>query len=268
MLMSKSKFFVPNLFTSLNFLIGSWALLFASGAIDSPSTSKTALIFACHLILYCVLLDKLDGFAAKVMNASTEFGAQFDSLADLVAFGIAPAVCLFFAYKIYAPDWYAANLGLIFTTFSLYVLCAAMRLARYNAMDSDSLPDWFAGLPSTFAGGANAILLIVVFNFDLFKPGTGVLTGLAVVQILCAVLMVSTLYLPKLKPRKNPLVNGVQVIAIIIGYICGFAMIMTELLFAFVLIYLVFGFSHGLYKRKDINAEGKLGDLDAEDSLM
>lgn len=265
--MKNSRFFVPNFFTSLNFLLGCWAILFAAGAINSPSTSKIALIFGCHMVVYCVLLDKLDGFAAKVMNASSEFGAQFDSLADLIAFGLAPAFCLMYAYKQLTPEWYNAHFGLVLATFSLYVLCAALRLARYNAVDADAHPDWFVGLPSTLSGGVNIVVLIIAYNWGFFEDGSAALPALAIMQILSAVLMVSSLYLPKLKSRKNPIYNGIQIMGIVAGYICGFAMMFTEFILALVAIYAVIGFTYGLIHRKEINAETG-NRMETEEALL
>ena len=266
-MMNKSRFFVPNFFTSLNFLLGCWAILFATGAIQSPSTAKISLIFGCHMVVYCVLLDKLDGFAAKVMNASSEFGAQFDSLADLIAFGLAPAFCLMYAYKEFTPEWYSAHFGLVLATFSLYVLCAALRLARYNAVDADAHPDWFVGLPSTLSGGINIVVIIIAYNHGFFEEGSALLPALAIMQILSAVLMVSSLYLPKLKKRENPIFNGVQIMGIIAGYICGFAMMFTEFILGLVAIYAIIGFSYGLLNRKAINEESN-HQLETEEAFL
>jgi CDP-diacylglycerol--serine O-phosphatidyltransferase len=247
-----ARYIVPNLFTSLNFLIGVWAILFASGGLNSPVDNKIPVIFACHMVIYCVLLDKLDGFAAKVMKASSEFGAQFDSLADLIAFGIAPAFCLLHAYRSLTPEWYAEYSPLLLVGLSLYVLCAAMRLARYNAVDSDSLADWFMGLPSTLAGGLNVVVLIIAYKYGFFNEDNVLLPALAIFQMITALLMVSPLFLPKLVMRKNKVLNVVQIAAIITGYICGFAMMFTEYIFALVALYAVGGFGYGLVVRQSV----------------
>ena len=107
--MGKARFILPNIFTSLNFLLGAFSICWTTGAF---STSDPILMGAYFVIL-CVLLDKLDGFAARLVNASSEFGAQFDSLADLIAFGLAPAFCIVFAYKNLAPSFFEANTALM-----------------------------------------------------------------------------------------------------------------------------------------------------------
>src|SRR5690606_39529036 len=66
----------------------------------------------------------------------------FDSLADLVAFGVAPALLVYYYLHSSAPEWAATHKPLMIASLSVYVLCAALRLARYNAVDADGLRDW------------------------------------------------------------------------------------------------------------------------------
>ena len=251
-MVSHPRFLVPNLFTSLSFLLGFWAILFATGSLRSHLASQIALVFACHLIIYCALLDKLDGFAAKALNASSEFGAQFDSLADLIAFGIAPAFCMIFAFEQLTPQWYADNFVWLLLSASIYVLSAAARLARYNAVDSDSLPDWFKGLPSTLAGGLNAIVIVICYQHGFFSESNPALFLLVLFQISTALLMISPLLLPKFKPRQNPVLNTIQLAGIAFGYFCGFAMIYTEMIGLLVAGYAIGGFIYGLSHRKEV----------------
>lgn len=247
--MNKARYIVPNFFTSVNFLFGVWAILFATGALESPFASKISALLACHLIIYCVLMDKLDGFAASIMNARSQFGAQFDSLADLIAFGIAPAICMLNAYQEFTPTWYEDNKLFLLVSVSAYVLCAAMRLARYNAVDSDAHPDFFVGLPTTLAGGFNAVFLAIAINYNFFNVENAWMPVLAIFMMLSALLMVSRLFLPKFKARKNKTLNVIQFLGIIVGYSLGFAMIYTEVLLALISVYAVVGFSYGIIFR-------------------
>lgn len=255
--MSKTRFIVPNIFTSLNFLLGVWSICWAGGLFSPAdgSSQVAAYAMAGHFVIFCTLLDKLDGFAARLMNASSEFGAQFDSLADLIAFGIAPAFALLFAYRGLAPDWYAAHTPALLIVLSLYVLCAAMRLAKYNAMDSDSLPDYFSGMPTTFAGGFNAVTLVLLCKYDFFANHPDLLKLPLVLMVFTALLMVSPVYLPKVKKRKNQFINLFQGANIAAGYVVGFAMVGTEYLLALLCVYFVFGFGFGLLKRDTIVAD-------------
>jgi len=250
----KPRFVVPNIFTSLNFLLGVWAILWATGAFSPSKDPYHAFSMAANFIIFCALLDKLDGFAARLMNASSEFGAQLDSLADLIAFGLAPAFAIFFAYKTFAPEWYSQNTPVLLLAMGVYVLAAAIRLAKYNAMDSDSFPDYFVGLPSTFAGAINAVLLILLGKYGFWEnPGQYLHLPLAV-MVGTGILMVSPLFMPKLKRRKSKIINLLQLVNIIATYISGFAMIFPEYLLFGVTTYFVLGFGYGYMKRDEIIA--------------
>jgi CDP-diacylglycerol--serine O-phosphatidyltransferase len=259
--MVQKKFLVPNLFTGLNFLIGIYAILLMAEALIPEKSGryvlgfgKTPLVLAAWMITWCVLLDKLDGFMAKLLNASSEFGAQFDSLADLVAFGVAPALLVYYYLHSAAPEWAASHRPLMIASLSVYVLCAALRLARYNAMDAEGLKDWFHGLPSTFAGGLIALSVILHSKYSLAGAFPMSLTMLPLLLILTGLLMVSPLYLPKLVKRRSAALNALQIGNVFVGYLCGFGMIFPELLCAQLLVYAVWGFGQGLLSRGEIEA--------------
>jgi len=259
--MGKTRFILPNAFTSMNFLLGVFAICWATGAF-STFTTADPIRMGSYFIVLCVLLDKLDGFAARLVNASSEFGAQFDSLADLIAFGVAPAFTLFFAYKNCAPEWFQSNAVLLIVTFAIYVLCAAMRLAKYNACDSDTFHHHFSGLPSTFAGAINAILVVYLKSKGIFAdPNCALIFIPVLVMLVTGLMMVSPLFLPKLQPRKNTAFNMFQASLIVVTYICGFMFVsekvpfITEYLLLLMTSYLVIGFGIGLVQRKKIIAE-------------
>jgi CDP-diacylglycerol--serine O-phosphatidyltransferase len=115
--MSKTKFVVPNAFTSISFLLAVWSPLIVSGVINV----EKPLWLAANFILFCVLLDKLDGFAARLLNASSEFGAQLDSMADLIAFGVAPGFLLVFGFKYNNLSWYLDNQIKVMVVASVFI---------------------------------------------------------------------------------------------------------------------------------------------------
>ncbi len=247
----------------MNFLLGVFAICWTTGAFSS-FTQVDQIRMGAYFIILSVLFDKLDGFAARLVNASSEFGAQFDSLADLIAFGLAPAFCIFFTYKTMAPDWFANNVPLVLVAFSIYVLCAAMRLAKYNACDSDTYHHHFSGLPSTFAGAVNAILIVYLKSKDIFANQNDPIVFLPIVVLLVTgILMVSPLFLPKLQPRKNKAFNIFQAILIVLTYIAGFMFIsdrvpfLLEYLLILVASYMIIGFGIGLVQRSKIIEEAK-----------
>ena len=141
-----------------------------------------------------------------------------------------------------------------------------MRLAKYNACDSDTYHHHFSGLPSTFAGAINAILIVYLKQNGLFENAESPLMVLPVlVMLVTGLLMVSPLFLPKLQPRKNQLLNIGQAILIVITYICGFMFIsdkipfILEFLLTLCSVYLIVGFTLGLIQRKKIIEEAKEG---------
>jgi CDP-diacylglycerol--serine O-phosphatidyltransferase len=248
---------VPNLFTALNFLIGIAAILAMHEAFAGPGGQRSVLwfgkpplILAAWMIIWCTLLDKLDGVSARILKASSAFGAQFDSLADLTAFGIAPGLLVYFYTQTLDPAWFASYRPLMAAASALYMLCAALRLARYNAIDSANLPGFIQGLPSPFAGGI-VVLLVILHEKHLahaaVAPGTFVFPLLLV---LMSLLMVSPLYLPKLGRRENRAFNTFQLLNVAAGYVCGFAMIFPEYMLSLLVVYATVGFAWGLTRRR------------------
>jgi len=252
--MIRTRYAVPNFFTSLNFLMGTFAIVLAPMGISKIpffGSEKTALEWASWLIVYSVLLDKLDGFFAKRLKASSAFGAEFDSLADLVAFGLAPAMLLFHGLRAVSAEWASQNLPIQVVGLSFYVLCAAWRLARYNVAQS-GLKGYFVGMPSTLSGGWLALVFLLLYrHFDHELSGT-LASALVGFQILLAALMISNFFLSKLVSRKSKAFNWFQIGNVVVGYGFGLAMRLPELLLAQIGIYTIVGFISGLVKRTEI----------------
>lgn len=112
-------------------------------------------------ILYATLLDRLDGAAARALKASSALGAQLDSFADFVSFGLAPA---FLFLGLAAPD---ISPGLLLPV-AIYVLGCAIRLGRFNM---DGVSDVFLGVPTTVAGGIMAVVVNVCFHHEVLPHG-------------------------------------------------------------------------------------------------
>ncbi len=136
---------------------------------------------AAGLILLAAVLDMLDGRVARAMNTTSDFGVEFDSLADVVNYGVAPAVLF---YQLYFHTW-----GIIGTILSfLPICCAAIRLARFNiAADPDIPTKYFIGLPTTIAAVVMAGYVIFIHTM----PHSNAAAHAAIVTIFTAFLMVS-----------------------------------------------------------------------------
>jgi CDP-diacylglycerol--serine O-phosphatidyltransferase len=127
---------VPSLFTLANLFFGFWSMvLAASGEFYQAS----------WWIVIAGILDALDGLSARMSKTGSAFGAQLDSLVDIVSFGIAPAVLMFFLLF--------ESAGPFAWVFSYaFAVCVALRLARFNAQPGEGQKRNFTGLPSTAAG--------------------------------------------------------------------------------------------------------------------
>ncbi len=167
-----NPYILPSLFTTANLFCGFFALV--SAIEGNFFRSAIAIITA-------MLFDILDGRIARLTKATSRFGLEYDSLCDLVSFGIAPAVVAYcFALKSYGRyGWLAAF---------LYVATTALRLARFNIQDSTDKV-YFTGLPSPGAAGliASMILFIRWFDLELELRRLGVL----IVVYILSYLMVS-----------------------------------------------------------------------------
>jgi CDP-diacylglycerol---serine O-phosphatidyltransferase len=256
---SKIRYFLPNFFTAINFTLGLYAILLAAAFVPGQPKSEwtifghTPLMGAAWMIVWCNLMDKLDGVVARLLKAFSGFGAQFDSLADLIAFGAAPGFLVFFYLRHEAPLWAGDNLQLLVIALTLYVLCAAIRLARFNAKDANELSDVFMGMPSTLAGGLTALSVILFDKYSIGDRFDGGNYLLPILLIILGLLMVSPLYLPKIAKRKTKLLNWIQFPALLSGYVFGFGMIFPEYMYALLLIYAIVGFSYAFIHRAEFS---------------
>ena len=178
--LKKGVYLLPNLVTTGALFSGFYAIIAAmTGKFEG----------ACIAIVIAGFLDALDGRIARMTNTSTEFGVQYDSMSDLVAFGVAPAVLLF--------SWALADLGQIgWIVAFLYVCCAAMRLARFNVIPDSKV---FYGLASPAAAGTMATMVWTwVDNLGAMESAR-VSISVALIATVVALLMVSNVryYSPK-----------------------------------------------------------------------
>ena len=167
---------VPSLFTLFNLFFGIWSITLAA---------KGEFYRASWFIVFAGILDMLDGRIARLSNTGTRFGAELDSLVDVVSFGVAPAYLM---YELHFATAGAA--AWIFCYF--YVMGAAIRLARFNITQAGRSKAHFVGLPSPAAG----MTLATYYPFtqtDLYAQLRGLPWPLLLnfLMIACTILMVS-----------------------------------------------------------------------------
>ncbi len=167
-------YLLPNLFTTVGLFLGFYAVI---------ATSRDDFWTAAICIVAAHLCDGLDGRVARLTNTTSAFGVEYDSLADLVSFGVAPA---FLAYRWALIPW--GNWGWL--AASMFVACGALRLARFNVQHATAEPSRFSGLPIPAAADMVAATVLLFFHFGGQGAATKRVVLLAMVYGL-AVLMVS-----------------------------------------------------------------------------
>jgi len=221
--MRRGIYILPNLFTTGNLFCGFWAII---------SVFQEKFFFAAVAILLASVFDVLDGKVARLSGATSKFGVQYDSLADLVSFGIAPAVLAFsWALRPYGRfGWLAAF---------LFVVCGALRLARFNVQATSGEIKYFKGLPIPAA--ASMIALTILLYLRLIETGWVKDIVILVMIYVLAFLMVSNIRYLSFKElnlaRRRPFSFFIFVILSMIVII----MEPTLMLFGFVLFYVFSG---------------------------
>lgn len=150
---------------------------------------------AAYLILAAIIFDMLDGTVARLTKSTSEFGKQLDSLCDLVSFGVAPAVLVFAVYLQHSPreGSFVGKSGAFLAI--IYVICAALRLARFNTYQAEKR-DSFVGLPSP-AAGATVAAFVLFLRFFEFSKSNFEYYAVGFLTLFMGWLMVSTVRYPK-----------------------------------------------------------------------
>jgi CDP-diacylglycerol--serine O-phosphatidyltransferase len=200
----KTRALVPTLLTLGNAVCGLAAIAYASriGKADSsPEADRFFLAASGWLICGAMLFDTLDGFFARLFKSAGRFGAELDSLCDAISFGAAPAFILLQVGPGREQPFLHQLLAAVAT---LYMMCAILRLARFNVESMEGSKN-FKGLPSPAAAGCIASLAIVRGSLGKSWPAfdtiavENILEGWATIGgVIVAVLMVSNVTYPHL----------------------------------------------------------------------
>ena len=170
---SKAIYLLPNLFTTAALFCGFYAVV--AGMHGQFEAAATAIFVA-------MILDGFDGRVARLIHGESEFGAQYDSMSDLVAFGVAPALV--------SLSWALSDLGKVgWMAAFIYLAGAALRLARFNAMIGVTDKKYFIGLASPPAA---ALVAGMVWLCAQEGISSSAMTGFGAIVVVCAgLLMVS-----------------------------------------------------------------------------
>ncbi len=195
----RAIYLLPNLITSASLLLGFWSIVMS---IDQRF--ERAALF----IVLAGICDIFDGYVARATRSTSPFGVEYDSITDMVSFGIAPALLVY--------NWVLAPLGhRAWLIGALFALCAALRLARFNVHVNES--DRYHGIPSTAAGAFVAATVWFTGWLGLTPPFSPVLSLVLTIGFAAlAVLMVSAVPYPSWKmvqiTRRHPFTTLVAVV--------------------------------------------------------
>lgn len=238
----KGIYILPNLLTSGSLFFGFYAII---------ASFNGKYLYAAIAILASVLFDGMDGKVARLTRSTSRFGVEFDSLSDLVAFGVAPAILVFsWALRPYGRlGWLAAF---------LYVACGALRLARFNVQIDTVESRYFRGLPIPAA--ASLIAAAVLFLHRLGEVGETKHLLLLLLIYLLAFLMVSNIRYHSFKDLK--LLKRKR-FGTLVGMILAIVVVMAEpevMIFILAALYLMLGPSSALlgwYRKKEVAVSEK-----------
>ena len=228
------RYTIPNSFTALSLLLGLMSI---------ATTQVGDLEFAAWLVVWCGLLDTMDGVAARLLKATSSFGAEFDSMADLVSFGVAPAMLVFnLGLQVGGVKLDTGQFWVLLVSCGVFVLAGAMRLARFNLASDAPRTSWFTGIPITAAGGGliGSMVIVMIRHQDV-SGGLPLHLYLPILMFMLGILMVSKIRFPKATMRESNFINAFQIINIALIFYCGIFRVFPEYLFGIGIFLLIAG---------------------------
>ncbi|MDD3462307.1 MAG: CDP-diacylglycerol--serine O-phosphatidyltransferase, partial [Sulfurospirillaceae bacterium] len=218
----------PNLFTAASAFLGVVSIIAsANGQFEK----------AAMYILLSLIFDGLDGRVARLTKTTSRFGAEFDSLADIVAFGVAPAMLFYFSV-----GHSFGKLGSLLC--AMYVVFGAVRLARFNVMIGESEPSVFIGVPIPTAAVVVAMWVLVYKEYAFLHGFEWImLVGLALLSFL----MVSNIRYPSFKKIDFKKTNLIKVLIYLILVFSVLYLYPVESTTVFITAYLFFGLGRAIY---------------------
>lgn len=250
-------FFLPNLMTAGNLFCGFVALTKIVEADPAAANFAATIKIALGFILLACIFDLLDGRVARMGGAESPFGREFDSLADIISFGAAPA---FLLHRIVLKDVFVNHPEIGWFIASVYLICGALRLARFNclaAMAGGGGGKEFLGFPIPAAAGmvASVTLLLLWVEDDAVKKSlwhvvlernTAWRYGLPVLMLFLSFMMVSEVKYPTFKSLNLKAKRNFTKLVVAVLFIGLILILREKILFVvlplFFTLYLLYGF--------------------------
>ncbi len=224
---------VPNSLTLGNLVLGFISVIFSS---QGSFINMQPFFIAGLLILGAALFDGFDGQVARALGVASPLGAELDSLADCVAFGVAPGYLAYKAYLSGINVGFLGNFDMGIFIAAIFPVCAAYRLARFNVAHD---PNSFSGLPSPVAGIIIALVPVCFTNFCLSAGVPKVI--FAILFVVVALLMVSTVRYSKPQESFLKNLNGIKLIIFILVIVLLIFFFKTWSIFIVIALYILSG---------------------------
>jgi len=193
-------YLLPNLLTTASLMLGFYSITMSFGAFINPRPGVDYFFVAAWSIFAAAIFDGLDGRVARLTKTTSSFGVQYDSLSDLVSFGLAPAALVYnFALRWGYHEAHGTGLGWV--AAFLFAVCGGLRLARFNVTTDKLPPGVFQGLaiPAAAVTMAFTVLLFHEMGWVAASGATGSYWLFLILTVALALLMVSSFYYPNFK---------------------------------------------------------------------
>ena len=227
--MKRIRYVFPNLITFVALLCGIYSI---------KLSIEGSFVSASWFIIYSILLDKLDGTLAKMLKAQSRFGNYFDSISDLVDFGIAPGLLAYFLFASIAHSFSI----IVFAAYSIFTLASLWRLIKYSLYESKNKD--FKGIPTTMSGGIISSYVLVVSKYNLAPFFVLILP---IILIVLGFLMNGRFEFAKIRKRGKKF-NIFQAVVAILIYVLVIFRAFPEILFTIAFLYLVIGLTISAFK--------------------
>ncbi|AJC88187.1 CDP-diacylglycerol--serine O-phosphatidyltransferase [Campylobacter insulaenigrae] len=224
----KLIYILPNLFTAASVFLGIISII----ASINQNFDK-ALIY----IILSLICDGLDGRVARATNSTSKFGIEFDSLADIIAFGVAPAILFYMSI-----GYEYGKLGSLIA--GLFVVFGAIRLARFNVTTGTYEPSVFIGLPIPTAAIVSALWVSAYLYYDFLRNYSLLILC---IQALLAFLMVSNIRYPSFKKIDLKRANVLKVLIILVILLSMFYLYFLESALILASLYVLYGLLRSAY---------------------
>ena len=237
----KGIYILPNALTTINMFCGFCAIIYSLNG---------RFVEAAYAIVIAIVFDILDGKVARITNTTSQFGIEYDSLADLISFGVAPSIVTYL--------WALSSFGRIgWMAAFLYTVCGALRLARFNSQTKKAPSSYFTGLPIPAAAGTLASIILFFDKINLMSNNYK--TIILISLYFLAFLMVSTVKYSSFK--KTSLSTKKIRFDLLVLFVLFFILIAVQpaiSLFFIAMLYISSGFLRSLIKKMEKNEQKEI----------